>query len=316
MKLMKPAFWDYKKPNFLSYLLIPFTFPIIINNYLLNLKKDKIKKKDIKSICVGNIYVGGTGKTPLSIKIFQILNKLNFKTATIKKFYKTQIDEQKLLANKTKLYCLKSRNEAFNKAFEDSIEIAVFDDGLQDSSINYDLKFVCFNNIKWIGNGFLIPAGPLREKIENICKYDAIFLNGNEENNDDLKKKIRKYNSNIKIFETYYVPNNLNKFDKTEKFLVFSGIGNPDSFKKTLIKNNLNIIEELKFPDHHLYTSSDIIEIKSHAKKLNAKILTTEKDYIKIDQCHIDGIDFLGIDLIVKNEDELINFIKSKILIQ
>jgi len=313
MKLMKPAFWDYKKPNFLSYLLIPFTFPIIINNYLLNLKKDKIKKKDIKSICVGNIYVGGTGKTPLSIKIFQILNKLNFKTATIKKFYKTQIDEQKLLANKTKLYCLKSRNEAFNKAFEDSIEIAVFDDGLQDSSINYDLKFVCFNNIKWIGNGFLIPAGPLREKIENICKYDAIFLNGNEENNDDLKKKIRKYNSNIKIFETYYVPNNLNKFDKTEKFLVFSGIGNPDSFKKTLIKNNLNIIEELKFPDHHLYTSSDIIEIKSHAKKLNAKILTTEKDYIKIDQCHIDGIDFLGIDLIVKNEDELINFIKSKI---
>jgi len=313
MKLMKPAFWDYKKPNFLSYLLIPFTFPIIINNYLLNLKKDKIKKKDIKSICVGNIYVGGTGKTPLSIKIFQILNKLNFKTATIKKFYKTQIDEQKLLANKTKLYCLKSRNEAFNKAFEDSIEIAVFDDGLQDSSINYDLKFVCFNNIKWIGNGFLIPAGPLREKIENICKYDAIFLNGNEENNDDLKKKIRKYNSNIKIFETYYVPNNLNKFDKTEKFLVFSGIGNPDSFKKTLIKNNLNIIEELKFPDHHLYTSSDIIEIKSHAKKLNAKILTTEKDYIKIDQCHIDGIDFLEIDLIVKNEDELINFIKSKI---
>jgi len=313
MKLMKPAFWDYKKPNFLSYLLIPFTFPIIINNYLLNLKKDKIKKKDIKSICVGNIYVGGTGKTPLSIKIFQILNKLNFKTATIKKFYKTQIDEQKLLANKTKLYCLKSRNEAFNKAFEDSIEIAVFDDGLQDSSINYDLKFVCFNNIKWIGNGFLIPAGPLREKIENICKYDAIFLNGNEENNDDLKKKIRKYNSNIKIFETYYVPNNLNKFDKTEKFLVFSGIGNPDSFKKTLIKNNLNIIEELKFPDHHLYTSSDIIEIKLHAKKLNAKILTTEKDYIKIDQCHIDGIDFLGIDLIVKNEDELINFIKSKI---
>ena len=313
MKLMKPAFWDYKKPNFLSYLLIPFTFPIIINNYLLNLKKDKIKKKDIKSICIGNIYVGGTGKTPLSIKIFQILNKLNFKTATIKKFYKTQIDEQKLLANKTKLYCLKSRNEAFNKAFEDSIEIAVFDDGLQDSSINYDLKFVCFNNIKWIGNGFLIPAGPLREKIENICKYDAIFLNGNEENNDDLKKKIRKYNSNIKIFETYYVPNNLNKFDKTEKFLVFSGIGNPDSFKKTLIKNNLNIIEELKFPDHHLYTSSDIIEIKSHAKKLNAKILTTEKDYIKIDQCHIDGIDFLEIDLIVKNEDELINFIKSKI---
>ena len=313
MKLMKPAFWDYKKPNILSYLLIPFTFPIIANNYLLNLKKNKIKKKNIKSICIGNIYVGGTGKTPLSIKIFQILHKLNFKTATIKKFYKKQSDEQKLLANKTKLYCLKSRNEALNKAFEDGIEMAVFDDGLQDGSINYDLKFVCFNNIKWIGNGFLIPAGPLREKIENISKYDAVFLNGNEENNDDLKKIIRRYDSNIKIFETYYEPNNLNKFSNNEKFLVFSGIGNPDNFKRTLIKNKLNIIEELNFPDHYLYTTSDIDKIKSHAKKLNAKILTTEKDYIKIDPSYIDGIDFLGIDLIIKNEDELINFIKSKI---
>lgn len=313
MKLMKPAFWDYKKPNILSYLLIPFTFPIIINNYFLNLKRNKIKKKDIKSICVGNIYVGGTGKTPLSIKIFQILNKLNLKTATIKKFYKTQIDEQKILANKTKMYCQKSRNESFNKAFNEGVEIAVFDDGLQDGSINYDLKFVCFNNIKWIGNGFLIPAGPLREKIESIHKYDAIFLNGNEENNDDLKKEINKYNPKIKIFETYYAPNNLDKFSENEKFLIFSGIGNPDCFKRTLIKNKLNIIEELTFPDHYLYTSNDINKIKLRAKKLNANILTTEKDYIKIDQSYKNEINFLGIDLIIKNEGELINLIKSKI---
>ena len=104
MKFKKPKFWDYKKPNLLSYLFLPFTFPIIINNFLLNSKKKNRDKQIIKKICVGNIYVGGTAKTPLTIKIYQILSKLNFKTATIKKFYKDQIDEQIILKRERKLY--------------------------------------------------------------------------------------------------------------------------------------------------------------------------------------------------------------------
>ena len=78
MKVNKPKFWDLKKPNYISYLLLPFTLPIIINNFFLSIKKN-IKYKDIKTICVGNIYVGGTAKTPLTIKLNQILHKLNFK---------------------------------------------------------------------------------------------------------------------------------------------------------------------------------------------------------------------------------------------
>ena len=83
---------------------------------------------------------------------------------------------------------------ALNQAINDNVDIVIFDDGLQDGSINYDLKFVCFNNIKWIGNGFLIPAGPLREKIESISKYDAVFLNGNENDNSNIKFIINRYN--------------------------------------------------------------------------------------------------------------------------
>ena len=175
MKLKKPKFWDYKKPNFLSYFLLPLTFPIILNNFYLGLKnKVKIKQKTIK-ICVGNIYVGGTGKTPLTIKIYQILNNLNIKTATIKKFYKDHADEQKLLKKETRLYCFKNRNIGLNEAEKDGIKVALFDDGLQDRSISYDLKFVCFNNIKWIGNGCLIPAGPLREKIESLFLFSFSY---------------------------------------------------------------------------------------------------------------------------------------------
>ena len=201
MMLKKPKFWDYKKPNYISYLLRPFTLPIIINNFFFNLVKNDKKYQNIKTICLGNIYVGGTGKTPLSIKISKILENLNFKTATIKKFYKNQIDEQKLLANKTKLYCNKKRVKALNEAIKDNVDVAIFDDGLQDGSINYDLRFVCFNTLSWIGNGSLIPAGPLRENLKNISNYDAIFLNGNQEDVSEIKLSIKKYSSNIKIFE-------------------------------------------------------------------------------------------------------------------
>tara|TARA_B100000787_G_scaffold168301_1_gene156808 strand:+ start:653 stop:1594 length:942 start_codon:yes stop_codon:yes gene_type:complete len=313
MKLIKPKFWDYKKPNALSYFLLPLTLPIIINNFYIKLKRNKKKENKIKTICIGNIYIGGTAKTPLSIKINQILNRLNFRSGIIKKFYKNQIDEQKLLSDKGKLYCFSKRKDALREAIKDNIDVAVFDDGLQDSSINYDLRFVCFNNIKWIGNGLLIPAGPLRNKIQCIKDYDAVFVNGNGENSTNIKILIKKYNQNIRIFETYYKPIDIHKFNNKERYLIFSGIGNPDIFKETLLKNNLNVVKEFKFPDHYTYTEKDIRSIKLYAHNLNAKILTTEKDYVRLSKDNSNGIEFLQIELIIKQENELINFIKIKI---
>ena len=313
MKLKKPKFWDYQKPNFLSYILLPLTFPILINNFLLNLKKDIKENTKPKKICIGNIYIGGTAKTPLAIKIYQILNNLNIKTATIKKFYKNHYDEQKMLSEKTILYCEKTRVSALNKAIQDNIDVVIFDDGLQDKTINYDLKIVCFNNIKWTGNGFLIPAGPLREKINSISKYDVAFLNGNEKNNSTLKLLLKKYNANIKIFESRYKATNIKEFNIDEKYIIFSGIGNPESFKQTLVDNNIKITKEIIFPDHHHYTQKNIDYIKSQATKYDSKILTTEKDYIKIKLFKNDDIKHLKIELDIKNEDKLIDYLKTHI---
>ena len=313
MKLKKPKFWDYKRPNLISYLLLPLTFPLIINNFILKFKKKDADNQKTKTICIGNIYVGGTAKTPLTIKIYQILNSLNFKTATIKKYYANHIDEQKMLMEKTKLYCLKDRRIALDKAIKDDIDVVIFDDGLQDRSINYDLKFVCFNNIKWIGNGLLIPAGPLREKMQSIAKYDAVFINGNEIDNSYLRSLIREYSKNIKIFESHYSPTNVAEFNINEKYLIFSGIGNPDSFKEILKKNKFNIIKEIIFPDHYNYTQIDIDKIKLQAKNLNAKIITTEKDYTKINSNKNNDIKFLHVELNVKKEIELVDYLKLNI---
>jgi len=312
MKINKPKFWDSKKTTLLTYLLLPFTLPLMINNYFLCLNK-KNRNIRIKTICLGNIYVGGTGKTPLTIKLNKILQELNFKTATIKKFYKEQVDEQILLNHKTKLYCKKNRFEALNEAIKDNVDIAIFDDGLQERSLGYDLSFVCFNNVTWIGNGKLMPSGPLRENLKSILKYDAIFLNGNEEDNLKIKESIKKISSDIKIFDAYYKPTNIHKFSTKDNYLIFSGIGNPNTFKTTLLKNKIKIIKEIIFPDHYQYTKEDIEKIKNISYDLKLKIITTEKDFVKISKEHSDNIDFLEIDLIIKKQEELVSFIKSKL---
>ena len=145
MKFKKPNFWDLKKPSLISNILLPFTIIFKLNNFLLNLKSKK-KPQKIKTICIGNIYIGGTGKTPTTIKLFQILKKLTDNLSTAKKFYKSQNDEQIILKRKTNLITGLNRNEIINKAVKAKKELLIFDDGLQDKNINYDLQFVCFDS--------------------------------------------------------------------------------------------------------------------------------------------------------------------------
>ena len=202
MNFKKPFFWDLPKPNLISYLLIPFTIPIIVRNFFFKFIK-KEKTSDIKTICVGNIYIGGTGKTTLSIKIYEILNQLNNKIATVKKNYDNQKDEQQLLNQKTSLIISKSRDKAIQQGIKEKYKVLIFDDGLQDSKVDYDLKFVCFKSKNWIGNGLYIPAGPLREKISSLKRFDAVFLNGKSSNLETIQEQIKNINPNIKIFKTF-----------------------------------------------------------------------------------------------------------------
>jgi tetraacyldisaccharide 4'-kinase len=285
-----------------------------MNNILTNIFSKKNNPK-IKSICVGNIYVGGTGKTPLTIKIYQILKSLGYNVCVGKKFYNSQKDEQVLLKNKTNLIFDKNREKIIERSIEENNDIVIFDDGLQDKRIDYNLKFVCFDNMNWIGNGLLIPAGPLRETIKSLKKFDAVIFKKIEENTDQEKiiNQIRNINSNIQIFYSEYFPTNLKDFDLSKKYLIFSGIGNPNSFKRLLIKNNFNIIDEIIYPDHYNYSLADLVKIKQLAKKLDAEIITTEKDFSKISKLNFENINVLKIDLKINNENILINFLKAKI---
>ena len=310
MKLKKPKFWELDKPNLLAYLLFPFTIFAELNNYFLN-KKTKKNEKKLKTICVGNIYLGGTGKTPLAIKLYQKLEKLNYKVCIGKKFYKDQIDEQTLIQKNADIIIDKSRKNLINRAIKNDVEVLIFDDGLQDRKTSYDIEIVCFDSECWIGNGFLIPSGPLREKVTSLKKYNAVFLKSIGNENKDIINQINIINPNIKIFYSTYYPTNLEEFNISNKYLIFSGIGNPRSFKDLLLKNKLNIVKEIIFPDHYEYNHRDIKFLKKKALEFNAKIITTEKDFNKISDKDKIDINYLKIDLKINNEEELSNFLKK-----
>jgi len=313
MNFKKPKFWDLKKPNLLSHLLLPFTIFPLINNFLLKLKS-KRKLKEIKTICVGNIYLGGTGKTPLTIKLFDILKDLKIKIATAKKYYLSQTEEQIMLKNKTNFITSETRKKIIEKSIREKIDLIIFDDGLQDKNLNYDIQFVCFDSDTWIGNGRLIPSGPLRENLSSLKKYDAVFLKTHNKNNvDDLIHSIKKINHQIKIFKVFYKILNSDQFDLNEKYFAFSGIGNPSSFEDLLIKNNFNVINKHIYPDHYKYLQKDIDSLKKKANDEGAKLITTEKDYIKIPEKDKNGINCLKLGLEIDEEMELLNFIKYKL---
>lgn len=311
MKLKKPKFWNKGKSSILPYILLPLSILLQILNSANKLISKKKSYRNIKTICVGNIYVGGTGKTSLSMKLYEIFSKKNIKTCFIKKDYSNQKDEQKILENKGKLFKSKKRAQSLQEAIYKNYEIAIFDDGLQDHSINYDLTFVCFNNLNWIGNGFTIPSGPLRESFKTIKDHKNIFVTGNLTNLESIKKEILKINPQSNILTAIYVPLNLHEFDKKEKYLVFSGIGNHESFVSMLKSNGLNIIKDLEFPDHYNYSDQIIYDITSQAKKLNCKILTTEKDFLRLKGNNSNEIKFIKSELKINNENDFLNILSD-----
>ena len=306
MFLKKPSFWD-RQINILSYLLLPFTIFVRVNNFL-NSKKKKYLSKKLKTICVGNIYVGGTGKTPTTIKLYDLIKKIK-NVSTAKKYYLNQQDEEILLKRKTKFLTASSRRSILKLAEKKNIEVLIFDDGLQDNQIDYNFKIVCFDGDLGIGNGLLLPAGPLRETINSLKKYDVVFIKkGNNLNN--LIKLIEKHNKRIKIFITDYKVSKFSKFNRSKKYLIYSGIGNPNSFAKILKQNKVKIVDKIIFPDHHSYSNQDFNFILNKAKQNNAEIITTEKDYVKVPKELQKKIKFLKVNLIIHNEKKLIKFLK------
>ena len=307
MNFFKPKFWDKNQISFFSVLL----FPISLLIKVLNLFKrflTKTNQSSIPIICVGNIYLGGTGKTPLCIEIFSILKNLNMNPVFVRKKYDSFQDEADLQKQVGPVYQNNKRIEAVKEALQDKANVAILDDGFQDFSINKDLSIVCFNKKQWVGNGLIIPSGPLREGLSALKRANCVVING--EKNRDIENKIFSKNKEIKIFYAKYRAQNINEF-KNKKVIAFAGIGNPENFFNLLKDNKIDIIEEIKFPDHHKYSEETLENLINKTKENNTILLTTEKDYFRIDENYKQNINFLKIELEIENRNQFIDEIKK-----
>ena len=307
MKFLKPRFWDNDQISLYSIFLLPVSLLMQIINFVRRLMV-KSHKFSIPIICVGNIYLGGTGKTPLCSELFSILKNLNKNAVFIRKKYDSFQDEINLLKQIGPVYEKSKRINALDEAIQNKFEVAVLDDGFQDFSVEKDLSIVCFNEKQWIGNGFIIPSGPLREGLSALTRANCVIINGKK--NINIENKILKNNKLIKIFYSKYKPQNISDF-KNKKIICFAGIGNPINFFDLLKKNEINVLEQTSFPDHHNYSKTELDILIKKAKENNATLLTTEKDYLRIEEKYRGNINCLKIKIEIENKNEFIEEIKK-----
>ncbi len=309
MQFKKPTFWDYPKITLWSIILFPFSIiylGIIWITRILAIFKTH-KKPTIPVICVGNIYLGGTGKTPLVREIFNIAKSLGKNPAFIKKHYDYLSDEIKMLRETGETYTSDKRHTSIFLSIFNNHDVAILDDGFQDFSIKPDFSILCFNSKQMVGNGFVIPSGPLREKLNAIIRANCIIINGQK--NLEFEKKLYKNmgNKKLHIFYSKYKIKNIEKFENKE-ITAFAGIGNPSNFFELLRENNLKIKETYSFPDHHNYSEKDFKKI---IKDNSTKIITTEKDYYRMNDDQKRNCDYVEVELEIDNKNKFKEIIKS-----
>jgi len=310
MNFKKPKFWDFPGLSIWSILLYPLSLLFLFASSILRILKVE-KKFPIPIICIGNIYIGGTGKTPLAKEIFQITKSLGKNPAFIKKYYSYLDDEIDMLQKTGKTFFLNKRKDSIEALIKKGFDLAILDDGFQDLSIYKNFNIVCFNQKQWIGNNFLIPAGPLRENLSALNRADCILINGKKDTK--IENQIYNANKSAKVFYSKYKALDVDRF-KGKKICAFAGIGNPSNFFELLKENNLNLVKTFSYPDHHDYSYT---EIENMVKKYNDCILlTTEKDYCRIPLDSVKKgfkIEYLKIRLDIENKDNFIKLIKDKI---
>lgn len=300
---MKTPRWFLKR-GFMAFLLLPFSlFYWIGFKTVFAFRKIHEYKSRRLVICFGNILSGGVGKTPI------VRNVANFlESPVVMRGYKNSEqtdyigDEAKMLSNDGILVHVGNRKcnlILLNK--QKSNSPIIMDDGFQNSSLHKDISVLVFDEAIGFGNGFLLPAGPLREKKSAVSRADAIIL---------IKRKNVARNfalpTNIPIFNAR--GSEICPFDKKTDVVAFAGIGYPEKFF-----NNIpcNVVEKISFPDHYQYTDNDINSLIKKAKEKNALLLTTEKDWVRIPDWAKKHINFSALNIEI--ESKFYDWLKGKI---
>lgn len=242
---------------------------------------------DAKVVSVGNLTVGGTGKTPLVERIAVEAVKRGFKTGVVSRGYKGEAaglnDEGKLLNTRVPDLVLvqdPDRVAAARRAVDRGADFIIMDDGFQHRRLKRDLDIVVVDATRPFGYGRVLPAGLLREPLSGLARADAVVLSRCDQAKASRLNEIESLCRGKPTFRTVHAPRPSPTLDGEEVWLV-SGIANPAAFERTAVSMGMKVAGHSVFPDHHGYTSSDVEEVLRQAS--NRKVVTTAKDGIKLE---------------------------------
>lgn len=271
---MKTPKWFLKR-NIISWALCPLScFYYAASRLVFNVRKRRKYVSRRPVICFGNILSGGVGKTPIVRNVAKW-----FDAPVVMRGYKKSKetgcigDEATMLSNDGILVHVGDRKSnliLLNK--QKSKTPIIMDDGFQNSSIKKDVSVLVFDEHIGFGNGFILPAGPLREPKSAVHRADAIIVIKNKDVAKDFALP-----TNIPIFYAYN--KEICPYDENTPVVAFAGIGYPEKFFRNI---RVKLVEKRAYPDHYQYTDSDIKDLIKRAKDKNAKLLTTEKDWVRL----------------------------------
>lgn len=314
-----PNYW--KSKNIRAYLLSPlgylYQFATALN---LAIKKPQQIEKPV--ICIGNLTAGGTGKTPVSISVAEILKKLGRKPFFVSrgyggKLHNVQVDESKhlaqdvgdeplLLARHAPVIVNPNRYQGAKLALSDGADVIIMDDGFQNPTLKKDLSFLVFDGQFGYGNGMCIPAGPLRESLQSgLKRAQAIIIIGEDKHN--LSETFKDY----PVFKGRISA----QIDKPEKepIIAFAGIGRPKKFYTSLQNCGFKIYQTIDFPDHHQYTRAELLSLIEKAQQNKCLLYTTSKDFVKIPTDLKRNFKVLEISIQWEDEQKLENFLINQL---
>jgi len=316
-----PSFW-FKKNHILSTILSPLAY-IYYHGHLLKRCLEKEIRIKTPTICIGNLSVGGSGKTSVTIAVRKLLSK-NYKNIfVLSRGYKSLNRKPKIVSNHDtakevgdeacvhKMYgkiCIaRNRKEGALLCEKLMSDLIILDDGFQSKNIKKDISIVVFESDRMFGNEKLLPAGPLREKIgDGLDRADAVICIDNENRNSSLKvpNSLPVFFANKRI--------SFNKKPK-RKIFAFCGLGNPESFFKGLENFGLIIKKKKLFPDHHHFDNWEIEKLVKIAENEKIDLVTTLKDFVKIEKKYKDRIIVANLDIDFKNKDQFLKFLNNKL---
>lgn len=273
--------------------------------------------------CVGNFTVGGAGKTPTAVALYNLLTKLGRTPHFVSRGYGGSIegphrvdpdadtaanvgDEPLLLAQHGPAWISRNRALGAEMARNAGANAIILDDGLQNPSLIKDCSFAVIDSSYGIGNGRVMPAGPMRESlISGLEKVRAIILIG-----DKTPEFIAHLPASVPVLRAGIETINGAEFDQS-RVLAFAGIGRPSKFYDSLRKAGAQIIQIRDFSDHHPFTAQELGDLRAEAARLDARLVTTQKDLMRLPLQDRDGISSLDIRLVFEAPDQLAKIVTS-----